>query len=343
MTLRAQNPPHIRSRESNQTVMGDVMIAMLPLYVMAFYFYGPRSLALCGVSCTVCLLSDLFCQVIAQKVPNVRDYSALVTGMMIPLLLPAGIRYSVVVAAALFAVCVAKHPFGGLGQNVFNPAAAGVAFVIICWPNTVFQFPAPFDPLPVLGEVTVKWAASPARALAMGGAPSVDFMDLLLGNVPGPMGGTNILVLLTCLLFLVVRKTVDLYSTGTFLAGAALAAALFPRAVIPPVSSALYEIMSGWVMITAVFLMNDPVTSPKRRSAKMLYGFLTGVVGMVFRRLGRFEDSLLFALLVMNASVYMIDLWGEQAAHTFRRRSRELTRSTDLSAPDGDDIGDSEG
>ncbi len=343
MNLRAQNPPHIRSRESNQTVMGDTVIAMLPLYAMAFYFYGPRSLALGAVSCLTCISADFVCQLIGRKVPNVRDYSPLITGMIIPLLLPASTRYWIVVAAGLFAICVAKQPFGGIGHNVFNPAAAGVAFAVICWPRSTFQFPVPFDPLPVTGEITARLVASPGRALAMGGVPTTDFMDMLLGNVPGPMGGTNILVLLTCLLFLAVRKTVNLCTTGAFLGGVAITAAIFPRAVMAPFPSILYEVMSGWVMITAVFLINDPVSSPKRRSARLLYGFLAGVVGIVFRHLGKFEDSLLFALLVMNASVYMIELWAEQAAHAFRRKNRELTTSANLSAPDGEDLGDTEG
>ncbi len=339
MKLRAQNPPHIRSRESNQTVMLDAIIAMLPLYAMATYYYGKRALALGLLSVMVTTAFDMLCVIARRNIPNIRDLSPTVTGMLIPLLMPASIRFEVVAAAALFGIAVAKHPFGGVGENIFNPAVAGAAFAVVCWPKSMFLYPVPFDRLPIAVDSTQKLINSPAYTLSLGGAPNTDLLDMLLGNFAGPMGATNILVLCTCFLFLAVRKTVSVWMTGAFLTGAALVAIAVPRAMLTPISSVSYELMTGLTLIGAIFLINDPVTSPKRKLPKILYGFLAGVVSMTFRHLGEYEDSLLFAILVMNASVWIIDLWGEHLAHALRRKNIELKTNSEISSAVEENIG----
>ena len=343
MKLHAQNPPHIRTRESSQTIMTDVIIAVLPLYAMAVYFYGKRALMLCAFSVFVCAIAELVCLLLSRNVPNLRDLSTLVTGLIIPLLMPASVRFEVVLVAALFAVAVAKYPFGGTGHNIFNPAAAGVAFATVCFPRSMFLYPVPFDALPVKMTEQVKLVTSPARALALGGVPAIDPMDMLLGNFPGPMGATNILVLITCLLFLVVRRCISFEMTAAYLSGFAAAAALSPRAMLTPAFSAYYELCSGIALICGIFLINDPVTSPKRKISKIIYGFLTGVLCMQFRKIGRYEESILFALLIMNAAVWTIDVLGETIAHTFRRIKVEFTKSKEIPpSSDNDDGADTE-
>ncbi len=339
MKLHIQNPPHIRSRESNQTMMVDVIIATLPLYAMGVYYYGGRVLLLGLTGALASCFADILCQLAGGKIPNIRDLSAVITGLLIPLLLPASAHFSMILVAAVFAILVAKQPFGGVGQNVFNPAAAGVAFVIICWPQSAFSYPIPFERLPLAVDETVRLVNSPAYSLSLGGTPNIDLLDMLLGNVPGPMGASNILVLLTCLLFLVGRRTVNLWMSAAMFGGAAFVALLMPRLELPLLTGVAYELMSGLLVIGAVFLINDPVTSPKRKIPKLLYGFCTGALSMLFRHIGRYEESLLFALLVMNAAVWMIDLWGEHLAHTMRRKHLELAINPPVSKPAEQDVG----
>lgn len=331
MKLHPQNLPHIRSRESNQTLMVDVIIALIPLYAMATYFYGKRALVLGAFSVAATVLIDAVCTGLRHNVPNIRDHSGIITGMIIPLLLPASIRYEVIFVAVLFAVAVAKHPFGGVGENIFNPAAAGVAFATVCFPRSVFSYPIPFDPLPIIIEDRIRLVFSPAYALLLGGKPYNDPLDMLLGNYPGPMGATNILVLITCLLFLAVRKSISFSMTLSYLAGFSAVAALFPRAMESPVQSVYYELMSGIVLICSVFLINDPVTSPKRAGVRIVYGFFTGALCMVFREIGRYEESVLFALLIMNAMVWSFEMIGESLLHRFRRNRLEVEESKDIS------------
>ncbi len=310
--------------------MLDVIIALIPLYAMATYFYGKRALVLGAFSVAVTMIIDVICTGLRHGVPNIRDHSNIITGMIIPLLMPASIRFEIIFVAVLFAAAVAKHPFGGVGQNIFNPAVAGVAFATVCFPRSIFMYPIPFDPLPIVIEGGVRRVFSPAYALLLGGVPYNDPLDMLLGNFPGPMGATNILVLLTCLLFLAVRKSISFMMTASYIAGFSLVAALYPRAMVSPMQSVYYELMSGIALISAVFLINDPVTSPKRQSVKIVYGFLTGALCMAFREIGRYEESVLFALLIMNALVWSFDMVGETILHRFRRNRVELEESKEL-------------
>lgn len=300
MKLTQRNAPHIRHSDSNKTVMGDVLLTLLPLYVMAFCFYGWRPAMLMAVSVVTCTLADWLCVLIRGKAFNLRDFSPMVTGLIIPLLMPASSAYTMVVVAGLFAIVVVKQTFGGLGCNLFNPAAGGMAFAIACWPDRMFSYPLPFETVAVWGEVTCATANSTAYALKVGGVPTTDLSDMLLGIVQGPMGATNILVILACLLYLSYRKTVRLVQPLCFLGTASVMAVLFPRAAVEPLQSAAFELMSGSLIFGAVFLLCDPVTSPKRLPAKALYGAVAGVTAMLFRRFGGFEQTIVFAILFMN-------------------------------------------
>jgi len=337
--LHAQNPPHIRSRESYQTIMVDVIIALLPLYAMATYFYGNRVIVLGAFSALIAIVLDMLFVAMRHHVPNIRDYSAIITGLIIPLLMPASSRFDVVATAVVFAMAVAKHPFGGVGHNIFNPAVAGVAFVSVCFPRSMFSYPIPFEVLPLKITDSIKLVAAPAKSLALGGVPALAPMDMLLGNFPGPMGATNILVLVTCLLFLAVRKSVSISLALSYIAGFSLVAAYWPRAMLSPMLSVFYELTSGIALITAVFLISDPVTSPKRLGSKIIYGFLTGMFCMLLRKIGRYEESILFALLIMNAVVWAIDALGERMAHNIRRAKIESQKSKEISSSDEEDDG----
>jgi electron transport complex protein RnfD len=321
--------------------MGDAIIALLPLYAMAFYFYGPRSLVLGLISLGSCLAADMAGGILSGRGLNPRDYSSIVTGMIIPMLLPVTIGYRIVVTAALFAVLVAKYPFGGAGNNVFNPAAAGVAFTVICWPEDIFLYPLPFERIAAFGEVTAKLSGSTAHTLKLGGIPTADYMDMLLGNFRGPMGATHILVLMTCLLFLTVRRAASVKMTGAYLLGAAFVAFALPRSGMNSLQSVAYELMSGSLLFSGVFLLNDPVTSPKRKSSKSVYGLLTGVVCMLFRRAGSFEESVLFAVLVMNSFVWLIDVGTEVVYHNMRRMERARQSEEKIPPDDAADVGPS--
>ena len=164
MNLSPNPAPHIRHIQTTRGVMGDAVTALSFLYAMAVYFYGPRALWLCFVSVGVCFGCDVLCDLANKRRHNLRDFSSVVTGMMIPLMLPASVPYPIVITAGVFGIIVAKHPFGGVGHNIFNPAAAGFSFAAICFDKALFTYPPPNQALPVFGAIefsTVHYSETP--------------------------------------------------------------------------------------------------------------------------------------------------------------------------------------
>lgn len=352
--LKQYDAPHIRHNENTRALMIDALLAMLFLYGMAYFYYGPRVLMLGIASVVAAVVCDIIGLLLARHRVNPRDLSAVVTGMLIPLFLPAAIDYHIVIAAAAFGILVAKHPFGGVGHNVFNPAAAGFSFAAICFPDKVFAFTSPSVYLPVSGPIETPFLSSPAFTLSLGGVPNHELVDMLLGSFPGPMGATNILVLIACLLYLLFRGTVRWQTPVFFFIAVALFAFAFPRGgeeltadfltraeisahefifqgeqialdFTARATMTAYELMSGCLLLGGIFLLGDPVTTPKRDWSKMAFGLVAGIVAMLFRRYGGFEEALPFAILLMNASVWGFDMLGEYLAHLLRTRHREKT------------------
>lgn len=325
MQLTNQNAPYIKSRETCRTVMGDAIIALLPLYLMAYYFYGHRSIALGLLSVFTCLAADCLCVLLRGKRINLRDFSAVVTGMIIPLLLPATIPYHIVVIGGIFAIVFVKQPFGGVGQNLFNPAAGAFALMAISWPEHVFFYPVPLQQIDLLGE-SAKLVEGAAHTIKLGGVPVINTLDMVTGNFAGPMGATNILVLSTCLIYLIFRKTVSWQTPVTFLGTVAVIAYFFPRIPATGMQSVTLEMLSGTLMFGAVFMLTDPVTSPKRGLSKYLYGAVAGIVTMVFRRYGGYEQSVMFAILLMNAFSPVFDRLSEKIIKPLRRGHLEFKK-----------------
>lgn len=332
MKLETYDAPHIRYNETTRVVMGDAILTMLIIYGMAVYYYGYRAVALLLVSVAVAVVTGTLCVLAVGNVPNPRDLSAVVTGMILPLIMPVTIEYWVLAIAAAFAILVAKHPFGGTGNNVFNPAAAGFAFVTICFGDKIFTYPTPTpgEWIPVIGEITSIPGVSPAFTLGLGGIPKYDLGDMVFGNFPGPMGATNILVILACLLYLVSRNTIRWVTPLCFFVAAAGFAFLFPRigdgigmTTTLRFYSIAYEFMSGILLFGGVFLLGDPVTTPKRGWSKAAFAISTGVAVMLFRRYGKLEEGLPFAVLLMNATVWGFDMVGERVASAIRRKRFE--------------------
>lgn len=326
MKLTVRSAPHIRSFKTSRGMMADVVISLLALYFIAYFYYGIRVLVLGAYSVLLSWVLDTLCVFLATKRFRLRDISSLVTGMLIPLMLPVTVSYWVVTAAVIFAICVIKHPFGGLGHNIFNPAAGGIAFAIACWGSDLFLYPSVFTKVPVFGEYTAALTVSGAHRLFLGGVPTTDVNSLFLGLMPGPMGTTNILVVAACLIYLAFRGNIRITQPFFCLLTAALFAFAFPRIGVSRLESVLYELLCTPVVFGATFLLNDPVTSPKRPLARVAYGVCTGLVMMLFQWFGAYEQTLCFALLLMNAAVPFFNRLFER--YYVAKRRKEYARQT---------------
>lgn len=311
--------PHIKHPTTNRSIMLDVILCMAALYLIATFYFGLRAIVLGVISGTVCALSDLLCSVLRLERRNWRDLSCWVTGLMIPLMLPASIPYYIVVIADLFAIFVVKYAFGGTGRNLFNPAAGGLAFVSVCWPAEVFAYPATFSMPEIFGEITAPLGSSVAYILSIGGTPTTDITSIILGLHPGPMGTLNGLVLGACMLYLAARGSIRLWQPLITLGVVSVFAAFFPRGYYSSLDSIVYEIFGTAVMFGVVFMLSEPVTGPTRDEGKLLSGLVAGVIIVFFNYFGAYQEGILFVVLVMNILNHYIDAIAEKQMQKERR------------------------
>lgn len=303
--------PYIRHPESSRTVMSDMIIALMPLFCMSFFYYGPRVFLVGGVSVLTCLLADWMCSLLLHQKNNPRDLSPVVTGLIITMLVPPAVALYVVVWASLFAILVAKAPFGGTGHNIFNPAAAGLAFSTICWSGQMFGYTSAMQRLPMVIDETVRFVQGPTAALKVGGISRIGLIELLLGNFPGPIGSTHTLIIFACLIYLVARSAVRWYLPLSYVAAVSLLSACYRPFGVTPLESIANELFAGSLFFVAVYLLCDPVTTPKYRISRVLYGFSAGLLTMLFRYYSPFELSAVFAILAMNALAPAFDCFCE--------------------------------
>lgn len=333
MQLKKSNPPYITHGDSTRSMMFNVILVLLMLYGMAIFFYGPRALVLGGVGAFSAVMTEWLINFLFRRIkPKIHDLSPWVTGLLIPLMLPATVPFRVPVVAAIFGISVAKLPFGGTGHNVFNPAAAGYAFAVTSFSSDIiFRYPQPLTMIPVWNTSGVSLYPGASFSMSIGGVPGTGIVYTALGNTPGPMGATHILVLLAGLVFLMSRRTIRWQIPVSFLATTTLIGFIFRRIPVTRLYSAAYENMTGLLLFGAIFMLGDPVTTPKRSWAKVAYAVVTAIIVMVFRHVGKVQESFTFALLLMNATVWGFDMGLEHIAKLVRRRKYESVADTKVS------------
>lgn len=324
MKIDARPFPYIRSSETVQLVTLDMILALIPPFFMAYFYYGARALYIGVVSVLTSVLANWLSSVCNGHGVEWWDMSPVVTGMLIALMMPAAVPFYVPITAAVFAILVAKFPYGGTGQNLFNPAAAGLVFVNLCFTNLLTSYTTPLEPLSLAVPEGIKLIQGSASVLKMGGVPTISTMELMLGNFAGPMGTTNILVIAACLIYLLVRKNVKWTLPLSYLITVSLFAAMIHHDNISAWESVVLELVSGSLMFIAVFMLTEPVTQPKRSLAKILYGALAGFLTMMFRYYGYVLNGAVFALLLTNAFAPMLDRLAEWL---FERERRSLNEA----------------
>ncbi len=311
-TTKITKAPFLRSEFTVQSLMWDMLIVMPFLYIMPIFFYGFRVLKSLIISLTVSYWLDMLCIRFRDKKFNFGELSSLVTGAIIPLLLPASINAWIIVAADIIAILVAKHPFGGLGNTPFNCAAVGYCFAAISWSDKVFAFTKPMQWLNIFGSVesSANFVDTAAQNLANGGRPLLDPFDIISGNVAGAAGATCLIVILAAAIYLIFKHTITIQIPLGVLLGAAVFAFIFPRITTGRFESVWFELTSGVLIFGAVFMATEPSSSPKHPHAKWIYGALIGIITMLFRHFGKVEIAFPFALIIANSFTPLVDKIG---------------------------------
>ncbi len=311
--------PHIRTEQKSRHMILDVLIATAVLCVFSVFNYGPRPVYIVLCSILAAVVSEALCCLVRRKpLRTLLDGSAAVTGAIIGLVMSPMVAYWVPMVGSAFAIIVVKAPFGGYGRNVFNPAAAGIAILSYCTPLRMFTYPAigAGMRLPLAMELTAEDVAigtSLAAQIRAGATPSVNRLHLLLGDFVGPIGTTAAFILLACAAYFIFRRSASAWTILPYLITCTIIAWFTPCAGLGLLHSTAAQLCAGYVLFTGVFLLNDPVTTPRFWLARVIYGVLTGALVMLLQRVGRVEAGSCFAILIMNTLSPIIDRWSYYA------------------------------
>jgi len=311
--------PHVKSDETTSRIMWTVSLALLPALLSGLYFFGLKALfvtATCIISCII--FEQLYMNVVGKK--NVTsDGSAFLTGLLLGMNMPASLwsfspfTAHVPVIASLVAIVITKQLFGGLGFNVFNPALIGRAFALISFPKAMTIW---MEPTASILSLDAKTTATPLGVLKEAGMTELVrvfgdtgslYMHLLTGNRAGSIGETSAIALIIGGLFLLFKKYITWHIPVSFLATAGALAWIFGGKGALFTGDPIIHLMSGGMLLGALFMATDYVTSPSVKKGQLIFGVGCGALTMLIRLKGGFPEGVMFAILIMNCFAPLID------------------------------------
>ena len=296
MKLTVASSPHIRGNFRTNRIMLDVVISLVPALLVGAWVLGARALLVTLISMAAAILTEWLYSVLTKTRNTVIDGSAAVTGMLLAMTLPATVPYWQAAVGAVFAILFVKLLFGGLGQNIFNPALAARAFLLLIYPVGLTRYAG-------LDGVT---AATPLHHMVMPALPEETLLDMFLGNCPGSIGEISALALLLGGAYLIYRKVISLRIPVAYIGTVAVVTLVFSKTG-DPISWMLYSLFSGGLMLGAIFMATDYATSPATPVGQVIYGIGCGILTVLFRYYGLFPEGVTYAILLMNAFVWFID------------------------------------
>lgn len=285
------------------------MIAMMPAVIVSVLFYGWSALAVLGVSVASCVLLEyLITRYLLKKACTICDFSAVVTGILLALNVPSTTPWWVVFIGAVFAIGVAKMTFGGLGQNLFNPAIAGRVFLLISFPTYMTDWTRPQGFIG--GGLDALSGATPLGLAKEGGVAAIeglDYMDMLFFNIGGSAGELSAIAILIGFVYLLVRRVIRPYITLSILATVAVFSGIFWAINPEQFTDPVFNLLTGGLLLGSVFMATDYVTSPMSNLGGIIYGVGIGVITMLIRYFGAYPEGVSFAILIMNSVVPLIN------------------------------------
>ena len=300
--------PHIRSERTTRNIMLDVIIALCPAVIASVILFGWRAFLIEAVCMASCVLIEYLCRVLMKREQTIGDLSAVVTGLLLALNLPVTIPMWVAVFGCFIAIAVTKQLFGGIGQNFANPAIAARVILLASFGGYMTNFTAPFDysgvdavasatPLALLagGADAVTSASS-----AAGGAQLPSLMQMFLGVKAGCIGEVSALALLIGGVYLVARRVIKPITPLVFIGTVFVFSGILG-------ADPVYQILSGGLMIGAIFMATDYATTPTTNWGKVVFGLGAGLLTVLIRQYGNYPEGVSFAILLMNILTPQID------------------------------------
>jgi len=324
--------PHTHSKENTQRMMLDVIIALLPAYLVSVYFFGLGALSVAAVAIISCILLEYAIERwIMRRSSSVNDLSAVVTGLLLAMNLPSNIPWWIVFSGAVVAIGVAKMSFGGLGQNLFNPALVGRVFLLVSFPVQMNSWP---HPTAVWSGVDAATGATPLAIIKEGlangetieqimSSSGYDFSywHLLFGKIGGSLGEISALALLLGFAYLLIRRVIRPHIPLAIFGTVIAFGGIFWLADSQHYTDPIFHLLTGGMLLGAIFMATDYVTSPMNPKAMIIYGVGIGLLTMLIRIFGSYPEGISFAILIMNATVPLLNQYikpkryGEEVKH----------------------------
>lgn len=307
--LTISSSPHVHSPVTTQTIMRDVLIALTPALLGSVFFFGLRALTVTMVSVAACVFFEwLYCKLMKMHC-KVYDLSACVTGVLLAFVCPVTIPYWTIILGAAFAILLVKMLFGGLGRNIVNPALAGRAF-LFSWPVIMSTWTKVGfgNAVSVISPDAVT-AATPLANMHQGLMCEESVLDLFLGNVGGCIGETSALLLLVGFAYLLWRKVITARIPLAFMGTVAVLSFLFPQGN-DRITWMAAQLFGGGLMLGAIFMATDYVTSPVTKLGQIVFGIGCGVLTILIRYFGGYNEGVSYAILIMNCCVVLLDRIG---------------------------------
>lgn len=295
--------PHVRSKESIQSIMRDVIIALVPATAAGIYYFGISALILIIAAIVSSVVFEALCQKIMKKPVTVSDLSAVVTGLLLAMNLPAAAPVWVAVVGSAFAIIFGKQLFGGLGQNFINPALAGRAFLLASYPTEMTTWSVP-------NGLEVADAATYATPLAQLKAGHLDASlgELILGQCGGTIGETCAIALIIGGVYLLYKHVISWKIPVIYIATVAILFGVIGR---HGMRMPLQEIMAGGVMLGGIFMATDYASSPVTPKGQIIFAVGAGLITYLIRTFGGYPEGVSYSILIMNCCVPLIERFTE--------------------------------
>lgn len=294
--------PHVRSDRTVKKDMLDVIIALIPAGIASVYFFGYRALVLILASVLTCVLSEYIFNKVTKRKQSIKDLSAVVTGILLAYNVPFTLPVWQMVIGAMFAIIVAKMFFGGIGQNIVNPALAARAFLMASWSSTMTQFVPPHR---VATLKSVKDVSMLTGATPLMDPKSYTTMDLFLGNIPGCLGEVSSLAILIGACYLLVRKVIHIRIPLTYILTSVVLIGIFGEGF----QNSLTTVLSGGMLLGAFFMATDYTTTPVTIKGQYVFAIGAGILTAVIRVFGGYPEGVSYSILLMNLIVPIIETY----------------------------------
>ncbi|MFI3115432.1 MAG: RnfABCDGE type electron transport complex subunit D [Clostridia bacterium] len=298
--------PHIQTPDGTTSIMGDVIIALIPAFILAITNFGTRAVSLVFISVITCVLAEIIFNKINKQPITVSDLSAVVTGIILAYNVPVSLPLWTMAIGSAFSIIMVKMIFGGIGNNFINPALGGRMF-LLSWTSLMTTWTLPGYDLPLIANpVDVVTTATPLMQLKTGSLPNASNAELLLGQIGGCLGETSACALICGGLYLMFRKVISPVIPVSFIGTVFIIAFLFPQGN-DPLQFATAHILSGGLMLGAIFMATDYTTSPITNKGKLIFGIGCGLLTMFIRLFGGLAEGVTFSIVLMNVCVFLID------------------------------------